>query len=60
VRDMLGMNQVVFARFLGVEPNTVRSWEQGKLPSSIARRFMGEVEDDPDYWRRRVARKTVN
>ena len=29
VRDLLGMSQVVFARFLGVDPNTVRSWEQG-------------------------------
>ena len=56
VRDLLGMSQVVFARFLGVDPNTVRSWEQGtRPPSSIARRFMGEIEEDPAYWRRRVA-----
>jgi len=61
VRDLLGMSQVVFARFLGVEPNTVRSWEQGtRPPSSIARRFMGEIEEDPSYWRRRVARKAVD
>jgi DNA-binding transcriptional regulator YiaG len=58
VRDLLSMSQVVFARFLGVDPNTVRSWEQGtRPPSSIARRFMGEIEDDPAYWRRRVARQ---
>jgi DNA-binding transcriptional regulator YiaG len=57
VRDLLGMSQVVFARFLGVGPNTIRSWEQGSRPSSaIARRFMGEIEGDPDYWRNRVAR----
>src|SRR4051794_34480786 len=44
VRDLLGKSQVVFARFLGVAPNTVRSWEQGtRPPSSIARRFMGEI-----------------
>jgi putative transcriptional regulator len=61
VRDLLSMSQVVFARFLGVDPNTVRSWEQGtRPPSSIARRFMGEIEDDPDYWRQRVARKVVD
>jgi DNA-binding XRE family transcriptional regulator len=61
VRDLLKMSQVVFARFLGVDPNTIRSWEQGtRPPSSIARRFMGEIEADPDYWRRRVAQKDVN
>src|SRR5690348_16880391 len=26
VRGLLGMSQVLFARFLGVEANTVRSW----------------------------------
>lgn len=58
VRDLLAMSQVVFAQFLGVDPNTVRSWEQGtRPPSSIARRFMGEIEEDPGYWRQRVARQ---
>jgi len=57
VRDLLRMSQVVFARFLGVGPNTVRSWEQGsRPPSMIARRFMGEIEGDPAYWRNRVRR----
>ncbi len=56
VRDLLEMSQVVFARFLGVGPNTIRSWEQGtRPPSAIARRFMGEIENDPEYWRNRVA-----
>ena len=51
-------NKLAVARFLGVDPNTVRSWEQGtRLPSSIARRFMGEIEEDPTYWRQRVAHK---
>ncbi len=60
VRDLVGMSQVVFAQFLGVDPNTVRSWEQGtRPPSSIARRFMGEIEEDPAYWRQRIARKVV-
>jgi DNA-binding transcriptional regulator YiaG len=54
------MSQVIFARFLGVDPNTVRSWEQGaRPPSAIARRFMGEIEDDPEYWRRRIALSIV-
>ena len=57
VRGLLSMSRVVFARFLGVDPNKLRSWEQGRRPpSSIARRFMGEIEADPDYSRHRVAR----
>jgi DNA-binding transcriptional regulator YiaG len=60
VRGLLGMSQAVFARFLGVDANTVRSWEQGtRPPSAIARRFMGEIESDPDYWRRRVGQSLV-
>ena len=61
VRDLLGMSQVVFSRFLGVDPNTVRSWEQGtRPPSSIARRFMGEIEEDPAYWQKRVTQQPVD
>jgi DNA-binding transcriptional regulator YiaG len=60
VRGVLGMSQVFFARFLGVGPNTVRSWEQGsRPPSPIARRFMGEIEADPDYWQRRIAQSIL-
>jgi len=60
VRRLLGMSQVFFSRFLGVDPNTVRSWEQGtRPPSPIARRFMEEIEADPEYWHRRVARSLV-
>ena len=55
VRDRLGVSQAVLARFLGVNVNTVRSWEQGKrLPQPIACRFLEEIEADPEYWRRRV------
>jgi DNA-binding transcriptional regulator YiaG len=55
VRGLLGMSQVLFARFLGVDANTVRSWEQGtRPPSPIARRFMDEIEGDPDHWRQRI------
>jgi putative transcriptional regulator len=60
VRGLLGMSQAFFARFLGVDPNTVRSWEQGsRPPSPIARRFMGEIEADPDYWQHRVSQSIV-
>ena len=57
VRELLGASQGVLARFLGVNVNTVQSWEQGKRrPQPIACRFLTEIESDPDYWRRRVER----
>jgi putative transcriptional regulator len=57
VRELLGASQGVLARFLGVNVNTVRSWEQGKRPPQpIACRFLAEIESNPDYWRRRVER----
>ena len=57
VGELLGASQGVLARFLGVNVNTVRSWEQGKRPPQpIACRFLAEIESDPDYWRRRVER----
>jgi DNA-binding transcriptional regulator YiaG len=60
VRGLLGMSQVLFARFLGVDANTVRSWEQGtRPPSPIARRFMDEIEDDPEHWRQRIIRDAI-
>jgi DNA-binding transcriptional regulator YiaG len=60
VRGLLGMSQVLFARFLGVDANTVRSWEQGtRPPSPIARRFMDEIDNDPEHWRQRIVRGAV-
>ena len=52
VRELLGTSQAVLAGFLGVNVNTLRSWEQGKRPPQpIARRFLSEIEADPGYWR---------
>lgn len=60
VRGLLGMSQVLFARFLGVDANTVRAWEQGtRPPSPIARRFMDEIENDPEHWRERMVQEAV-
>jgi len=43
-RQILNVSQAIFARFLGVDVKTVRSWEQGlKQPSPIACRFMDEI-----------------
>jgi len=50
-REVLGVSQTLFARFLGVSPKTVRSWEQGiNIPSSMACRFMDVIRRDPAYW----------
>src|SRR5262249_10423310 len=59
VRDLLGVSQAVLARLLGVNVNTVRSWEQGKRPPQpIACRFLSEIEANPAYWRRRMGQDT--
>jgi putative transcriptional regulator len=55
VRQRMGTSQAVLARFLGVNVNTIRAWEQGKrLPQPIACRFLAEIETDPAYWRQRI------
>jgi putative transcriptional regulator len=61
-RQILNVSQSIFARFLGVDVKTVRSWEQGlKRPSAIACRFMDEIAVSPDHWhdrlRQMIARK---
>jgi len=59
VRELLGTSQAVLASVLGLNVNTVRSWEQGKrLPQSIANRFLSEIEAAPAYWRRRISQGT--
>lgn len=55
-RKLLRVSQVLFAKFLGVSANTVRSWEQGKAePQDIACRFMDEIQRNPDWYRERLA-----
>ena len=59
VRELLGTSQAVLASFLGVNVNTLRSWEQGKrLPQPIANRFLSEIEAAPEYWRERIGQGT--
>ena len=54
-RRLLKVSQTLFARFLGVSPQTVRSWEQGiNTPSLMACRFMDEIRHSPDYWIKRL------
>lgn len=55
VRKSLGASQAVFAQFLGVSRNAVRSWEQGvNTPSQMACRFLDEIRLNPQYWQERL------
>lgn len=59
-RDLLGVNQAVFAQFLGVSVQTIRSWEQGiHSPSEMACRFMDEIQRNPQYWITRLRESAV-
>ena len=56
VRDLLGTSQAAFAGFLGVDPSTVRSWEQGlRSPSMLACRILSEIEANPTHWHNRLS-----
>jgi putative transcriptional regulator len=58
VRELLGASQSVLAGFLGVNVNTLRSWEQGKrTPLPIACRFLFEIESDVASWRCRIMKE---
>jgi putative transcriptional regulator len=53
-RKTLGVSQALFARFLGISPKTVRAWEQGiNPPHPMACRFMDEIRQNPEHWKRR-------
>jgi DNA-binding transcriptional regulator YiaG len=50
-RAKLRLSQPLFAAFLGTNPKTVESWEQGRrIPSPMARRFMDELNRSPEHW----------
>ena len=60
VRQSLKTSQPIFAALLGVDPETVKSWEQGKrTPSPMACRFLDEIASDPPRWRERISRAIV-
>ena len=54
-RELLGLSQALFARFIGVSVKTVRAWEQGTRElSGMANRFLDEVATNPEYWKTRI------
>jgi putative transcriptional regulator len=54
-REMLGLSQALFARFLGASVKSVRAWEGGSrdIPG-MARRFLDEFLHSPDHWKGRI------
>lgn len=59
-RNVLGISQTLFARFLGVSPKTVRAWEQGaNTPQPMACRFMDEIRGAPAFWKKRLKNVTL-
>jgi len=54
-RRILGLSQPLFAKFLGVNLSTVRSWEHGiNTPSPLATRFLDEIRTSPRHWKARL------
>jgi putative transcriptional regulator len=55
-RASLNASQALFAGFLGISPATLRAWERGaNTPSGLAARFLDEIRNDPQYWKKRFA-----
>ena len=63
-REVFGLSQPLFAKFLGVEVSALRHWEQGiRSPSAVVRRFLDEMNATPGHWRGRIekaVRRTQN
>ena len=54
-REVFGLSQPLFAKFLGVEVSALRHWEQGiRAPSAVVRRFLDEMNATPDHWSGRI------
>jgi len=48
IRRSLNASQVLFARFLNVSPNTIRSWEQGtRRPQGADLKLLGIAKNNP-------------
>ncbi len=55
IRKLLGVNEAMFASFLGVSVKTVRAWEQGlHPPKSVTCRFLDEIQKNPGHFQKRL------
>ena len=51
-RTALNASQAVFAQFLGLSANAIRTWEQGRgSPNKAVRTIFRFIREDPTYWR---------
>lgn len=58
LRLALSASQAVFAAVLGVSPDAVQSWEQGRRPpSDSALRMMAIFQEHPDLFARQIQLK---
>jgi DNA-binding transcriptional regulator YiaG len=58
IRARLGLSQDDFALQFGLEPATVRNWEQGRsAPDTAARNFLVTIASDPDAVRSALVRE---
>lgn len=59
IRESIGVSQPLFAEFLGVSPQVVKAWEQGRRRAvGAARRLLADMRDHAGHWRERV-RETI-
>ena len=50
IRQKTGLSQVMFAGSLGISPQTVEAWENGRnKPEGASRRLLEIVRDDPCF-----------
>jgi len=62
LRHQIGVSQRVFAALLGVSPELVEHWEQGRRrPAPLARRLLDQIRKDPEQYARSLIRhRTVS
>src|SRR4051794_1510363 len=59
-REMLGLSQALFARFLGTSVKSIRAWEGGQRKlSRMVCRFLDEILHSPEYWTKRIQEMIV-
>src|SRR6266478_2233892 len=61
LRNRLAVSQKLFADLVGVSPELVEHWEQGRRePARVARRLLDQIAADPErYLASLVKRRTV-
>lgn len=59
-RRRLGVSQAVFGRLVGVSPQLVEHWEQGRrVPAPLARRLLDKINEDPSSYLESLVKRTV-